>query len=54
MTSPSRTGIGVFACAVLAVVALVACTPAVPGPQLSVATGEEWMMVFADEFDRTD
>ena len=54
MTSPSRTGIGVFAGAVLAVVALVACTPAVPGPQLRVATGEEWMMVFADEFDRTD
>ena len=54
MTSPRRTGIGVFAGAVLAVVALGACTPAVPGPQLRVATGEEWMMVFADEFDRAD
>ncbi len=38
----------------LLTVVLAACTPGVPEPQASVATGEQWRLVFADEFERDD
>lgn len=48
---PTQRRIAVLAGTVLAVL-IAACTPVVPGPQLRVATGEEWRLVFYDDFDR--
>lgn len=50
------TGLGrrALSAALLGLFALVvaACTPGIPEPQAPVVTGEQWRLVFSDEFER--